>query len=378
MALACQGKHVSPLAAATHKRGVIAPLVLIERVKRHLESGVISSMHEQVLSLLRLHPGPDEAALTAARALPETPYTLALRYALGDTVGFDTATPLIAAAARIRHPNRDDLQLIAHVGDLGPDGAHAARHTFSVTVDEYGLHHGRIDASPPPRLVDPHYIAIMRHPSTPRNEWEDRMYNRFSEQDEGLILLAATILPSCLESFFAEAVRSLVDNLKSSAADWHNKAYLTLLLDPTVTLTPMAYRAMVCGLAVKEPGQKAMAVDALVGSWTEGRLDISMMAIVMREMMETPLLKAARIAKSLSAAALAHEQAPRMVFDLLCEAILFEAPSPPKDTAALLELMLAVALEANTSMPEATRSAVALMRIGGKGKAAQKELLARC
>ncbi len=157
-----------------------------------------------------------------------------------------------------------------------------------------------------------------------------------------------------------------------------NRAYLALLLDLTVPFTPMAYRTLALGLAGKEPGQTAMAIDALIAAWTEGRLEVPVLSNTLRELMQTPLVKLARYGKSLSLAARAHEHAPRLVFDLLCDAVRFDGEAPPKDAAALLELLLGLALELAEPLPGSTRTAIEKMKLGGKGKAAKQELLARC
>lgn len=381
MNLAAQGKSISPLAVPTHKRGFIDARVLVERIKRHHELGIKSSLHEQVLSLLRLAPGADESILELARRLPESTYTLALRYALGDSIKIGSEKELIVAAGRIRHPNEDDPNLVKLFGELGPDGPHAARYAFSVIESKsetYTFYHGLVAVSPTPRIVEQNYLAIMRHPVQTENEWSTLYRNLFGGEDESLILLSATLMPSSLEAYFAEGVRNLSNNLDWWEAQWYNKAYLALLLDPTVPFTPMAYRTLACALAGKEPGQTAIAIDALIAGWTEGRLEASALAAVLRELMHSPLVKLARYGKSLSLAARAHEHAPRLIFDLLCEVIRFDTDVPPKDTAALLELLLSVAIELGEPLPNSTKAALKAMKFGGKGKAAQKELLERC
>ncbi len=378
MDLASQGQSVSPLAAPTHRRGFIAPHTLIARYMRHYELGISAPLHEQVLSLLRLAPAADKSVLAMAETLPQTPYGRALRYALGMDVPVGEPKPLYVAAGRIRHPHADDASLMAAFGELGPDGPHAARYTFSVTTskgDGYTFHYGHIDPQPLPRLVEPDYLAIMRHPVKAETDWGETLRNHFGADNESLTLLSATLLPSSLEAFFAEAVFKLSNNLDWWEAQWYNKAYLALLLDPTVPYTPMAYLALACGLAGKEPGQTAMAIDALVAGWTEGRIDVSQLGAVLRQLMQTPLVKLARYGKSLSTAARAHAQAPRLVFEVLCEMLRLECDAAPKDTAALLELLLELGLQLGSAMPAATRTAIEKMQLSGKGNTAQKELL---
>ena len=381
MNLAVLGHSVSPLATPTHKRGFIAAPVLVERISRHMQLGTESSRHEQVLSLLRLAPTRDAGVLASARTLPETPLTLALRYALGDSIEVGGEKDLFVAAGRIRHTNEDDANLIKLFGELGPDGPQVARYVFSVKTtksENYTFYHGHVAATPAPRVVAPNFVAIMRHPPPQEDSWNYYRPERFGGENESLILFSATILPSSLEAFFAEGVRALSNNLDWEGAQWYDKAYLALLLDRTVPFTPLAYRTLACALGGKEPGQTAMAIDALIAGWIEARLEVITLAGVLRELLQTPLFKLARYGKSLALAARAHEHAPWLVFDLLCEAIRFDTDPPPKDTSALLELLLSVALELHEPLPNSTRAAIEKMKLSGKGKAAQKELLARC
>jgi hypothetical protein len=177
-----------------------------------------------------------------------------------------------------------------------------------------------------------------------------------------------------LEAFFAEGAHALSNNLDWWAAEWQNKAYLQHLLDPTVPVISMAALALACGLAGKDPGQTAVAEDALVASWIEGRLDVAALADALRVLIRTPLAKPPRFAKSLGAAASAHSLAPRLVYELLCM-VIQEPSATPKNIAALLELLHELKLELAQPLPEATRAALASMVLSGKGKALQKALL---
>lgn len=89
----------------------------------------------------------------------------------------------------------------------------------------------------------------------------------------------------------------------------------------------------------------------------------------------TPLVKGARYAKSLAAAAQAGGAMPTCVFNLLCAMV--EAPGTTwrKDHAPLLELLLELHLAHDLALPASTSAALAAMKLSAKGKAAQKQLL---
>jgi hypothetical protein len=374
MEFASRGSGLPPLAAPTHQLGYIDPAVLVERVAAEQAQGIESPRQEQVLSLLRLVPGRDQTVLAKARKLDPTPYVLALRYALGDDVEIGKEARLFVAAARIRHPQQDDPALVLRYGDCGPDTCRHAQYRFRVAVSEHGWTYGHVDATPAAKVSDPDFLASLRHMA---GSDDDRLWfhAHFGGEDEGLVLMAASIVPSDSAAFFAEGVRRLSNNLDWSAAEWHNRGYLAILLDPTVGCSDMATLCLACGLAGKEPGQTALAVDAMLAAWLEARLDASSLALTMRDGVTSNIFKAARLHKSLSNAARTHESAPWLVFQVLCDLVCLDASDLPKDTSALLDLLLEVRLLTGQYLPEVSRQHIAAMRLSGKGKAAQKELL---
>jgi len=382
MEILMQGKSVSPLAAATHQRGYINPAILIKRARDQHASGLQQPLQEQVLSLLRLAPSNDPALRQQAASLPDTPYHHALRYALGSQVsiaakGKDSA--LYIAAARARYPDEDDTNLIQLYGDFGPDGAHAARYRFDIEAreSEYTTFYDTyLSVTPAPRPIDPVYLSILRHPRDEKSDGKIWRGQDFSGGNESQILWSASMLPSCLEAVFAEGTQAIANNLDWWEVAWQNKTYLNLLLDPTVPMNGCAITLLAFALAGKEPGQTAIAIDALVASWLEGRLEAAALANVICGLLATPQVKASRYAKSLGKAARAHALAPQLVFQLLCTIVTQSPQSPPKDMAMLLELLNELRLELTQSLPEHTLAALQIMQIGGKGKTALKTLLA--
>jgi len=61
----------------------------------------------------------------------------------------------------------------------------------------------------------------------------------------------------------------------------------------------------------------------------------------------------------------------------LCAAAEARPADPPKDTAALLELLLEIVVAHELRLPVSTRAALEAMQIGGKGKSLRQQLLAR-
>ena len=377
---AAQGWRLTPLASPTHARGFIDPAVFIERIAAFQARGAVAALGEQVRGLLRLAPPPgtDSAALgKKARALADTPLVRALRHALGEEgVAISGKTQdeqaLFAAAARIRHPGKDDPRVLKALGDLGPDGPCAARYRRAVwprSWDYEGktyVHHDLLLAVADVPTGTPCALMAVRRVGM------DRAF------DEAMLRYVAAVLPSSLESFFAQGCLQIGNNLDWWEAQWQNRAYLAPLLDPTVPVTaaqPMAVQLLALALAGKEPGQTALAVDALVQSFFEGRLDVQALGGELRALLASSLAMAKRYSRSLQAAVRADAGLASPVFELLCEMLAADIDNPPKDLAALMELLLELALTLQRGLPKPTLDVLARLQVGGKGRAVQKSLL---
>lgn len=386
MDIAAQGKRQPPLATPTHKLGFIDPALFVERVANHQKLKIRSPETEQVRALLRLSPaGITKEVLTRSRKLADEPFTRALRYALGDDVKPNRReAALFAAAARIRHPGKDDATLAKIVGDLGPDAALVARYEWRVVSRTWqyqgkDIEHHRlaVTTAKVAKGTAAELLAVLRHPPDEKKErpWYDDW--KFAGIDEAIVLYSATLLPSAPEAFFAEGAQLVGTNLDWWEAQWQNRAYLNLLLDPTTDMTPMATLLLALGLAGKEPGQTAIAVDALVHSYSEGRLDVPALGRTLRDLLSTPLVKSARYAKSLAAALRIEPGVAAPLFDILCTALEARPEDPPRDTAMLLDLLQEVAITSERTLPAPARTTIERLKLAGRGRTLQKQLLGR-
>jgi len=376
--------HLSPLSSPTHQRGFIDPQVFVQRVADHLRQALPMPLIEQVQGLLRLAPSADGLALEQARHLPDAPLSRALRYALGDACAPEGEQELLLAAARIRCPDADVPELPAVSIDCEPDGKCAARYQWSVASqtwtreDKVSISYSFIvDSGSAPRGCPEERIAVLRHPPGGANARDHYRWWSFAGIDEAMVHYSATVLPGNLEAFFAEGARALGNNLDWWEAQWQNRAYLQPLLDPTVAMTPMATLALALGLAGTEPGQTALATDALVRTLSDRRLDATTLGTVIGKLLATPMIKAARYRKSLQQSLQMAPQLADAVFDLLCTALCPQTSPLPKEVAELLELLLELMIDRHRSLPPAIRETLASLRLGGKGKPVQRELLSR-
>lgn len=365
---------LSPLSCATHMRGFIDPLVLIERIEVHAVAGAASPLHEQVRALLRLAPANQAQALVRARTLEQTSLVQALRYALGDQVDIGNERALFVAAARIRHPGADDERLLALYGDLGPDGPRAAQYDWirkrHESRDGNSYYLLEMEVAPVPVFAATAFITMRWHEGMPYGD-------QFWSGSESDLLYAASVVPASLEAFFAYGAQRIGFNIDWWEARWQDKVCLALLLDRTTPATVPALRMLAFALGGKEPGQTVMAIDAFVAVLVEGRADVVPVAQYIRDDLLSGHGKAARYAKSLASAARAHPSMPSIVCDAIGVILRFGDASPPKDTAKLLELLLEIGLANGLALPPETRESITLLKLTGKGRLAQCDLLAR-
>lgn len=371
VALALAGKGLTPLTTPTHRGGFIDPSELVARIAAQQQAAVQAELSEQALALMRLVPASMDAtaartALAGAQALKECPPAPgpALRpgrwHCAGTCrCGCGCAPPLpggrthpLAAGGR--------CGTLAAYGDLGPGGPLHARldwHVASRHVErgEYTFHDLTITHTPalqPGQHAQAHHLALAlcaKH--LPDSRWS-------TEHEAGHIRFAAGLLPSDLEPFFAEAALNMGNNVDWWEAQWHNRAYLDVLLDHSAPLGPMARLLLASALAGKEPGQTALAVDALAQVVQDGRMAASALGETLARLWATPLVKGARYAKSLAAAAQAGGAMPACVINLLCAMV--EAPGTTwrKDHALLLELLLELHLAHGLALPAGTTAAL--------------------
>lgn len=382
MDLAALGAGAMPLSAPSHRRGFLDPAVLVERAAQHQAHGVRSGAIDEVAALLRLAGPGTDADRARARALADTPFVHALRYALGEPLAPGVPLALACAASRIRHPRADDATVHALFGDVGPDGSLAARlawdvsHWTSSQRDALVFHELLVHAGHrAPEVGD--LLAVARHPPPAvRQAWGSYRQVSLAGIEPGVVAWSATVLPSDLEAFFAEGSRAIGNNLDWWQAQWQDRAYLEPLLDETVASGPMAMLLLACGLAGKDPGQSALAADALVRMTAEGRLDAPLLAATLQRLLASSLVKPARIRRSLEAAMRIDPTLAPVLADLLCDALPLACSPPPRDIARLLELLHEILLSTGRGLPANAARGIAAWNLGGSGKALQKKLAA--
>ncbi len=332
------GIACAPLAVATHRGGFIDPAVLLQRQLDWPAALPEPSEREQRSALQRLAPGPHPTVLAQLQALPPTAFRLAF------------------AAALQQPPTAPRPYQWRFTSETWQHG------------EQSGVHH-RAFIEPEPKGA-PNQLAwlALHQPGAYFGE------GYREHQTEGMVFYAASLQPAHLEDVLAEGARRLSNNLDWWEAQWPNRAFLQLLLNPCTPMTPMALHCLAFGLAGKEPGQTAVAVDALLQATLQGRLQPKAIGTLLGTLLNGPMLKPARLAKALAAAKRLDPLGPRLVLEVL-QALVAALESAPKDLGSLLELLHETGLELQAPLPTPALERLTTLACVGRAKALQKQLL---
>jgi hypothetical protein len=360
MAFAATSPGAPSMATPTHRRGVIHPVAFVERLAEHQSREAGTSRVDFLTGLMRLVPQGMPAAIEPARRLRDSVFSRALRAALGEAIAVEDPV-LSAAATRVR-------RIVSNAQPV---------RTWRVESDRTSVrtfHYVQVDRVSSSAATDPVASLERRAAVATGQRWFD--YRTVGGADAASIRYYATLLPSDVEHVCADGAAVISRNLDWWQAQWQDKAYLQELLDRPDRLGTMATLLLALGLAGKEPGQTAVAVDVLVQAATDGRLDTHLLATTVAELVRTEHALCARYAKSLGAALRIDPAVTRGVFEVLGAAAVARPDQPPKDTAALLELLHEICAAHHLSLPPAVRASLEAMQLGGKGKALRAALLA--
>ena len=336
IALAAEGRGLGAWAAPTHRGGFIDPAALQQRALDFRVAGVRPPARERQLAMLRLPPG---AASDAVRR----------------ELGAGPAAPM---------PGEHFGWRVSWQTYPLPDGKSQRTYTFHIDGDRAG------------RDSDPDDWCSARLEPV---GWEGTYGRPWAVGGDSVaeVRWMATLTPGSLQAFFAEGARAVGQGLQWNEVAWQLRAYLEPLLDPAVPLGPMGTLLLALGLGEREPGRAAIAVDALVSCAADGRLDVAALGEELARLTWAGVMPAARLQKSLAAAAARSGPDRHRVLQLLQALCGVAGSGPaPRGYADLLELLLELSLDLQQALPAATAATLAALEIGGKGAAARARLAA--
>ena len=254
-----------PLSTPTHRRGFIDPVKLVGRLAERQRQGVPASRVDFITALMRIAPQGGGAAVAPARKLGTEPLAQALRYALGEEVKVGDRE-LLSVAQRIR----------------GLTGANYAK-PRSWLVGREKLQNSKaivsvkIDRSVPTSARDPVAALEREAAGVELEHWFE--VAAVGCADEGSISYYATIAAGRPRGFRQPKARSSSAAISTGGRrSGRTRPTLRPFLDSTATMGVMATLQLAVALAGKEPGQTAVAVDVLVQSCADGRLDAKLLA----------------------------------------------------------------------------------------------------
>lgn len=335
------------LSAPTHRGGWIDPLAIAERLKTWNKLGDTPPIYDACFALLRLAPeGRKQALGQIAKCNSEV--ADAFRHALGaEGVKIGSHRALWASAARARHPYRDDERVQQKLGDLGPDGAVAAKYASRWTIRGSGAY----------RFFDFHLEVTPRIPKSANGIPTVELLSVSRRIGHGDLDWTARWLgyvwPAGREAYFAVGCQALGQNLDWWEAAWSNKILLEPLLDANCPLGEVGRLLLCIGLFAKEPGEHGLATDALVAAIQDGRVDAQRLASPLIHFLQSGGVKPTRLAKALSIVARQsplHSLVVRELLEAIMVQMLGTKKQVPKDLPQLLELLHELLAEAEESL----------------------------
>jgi hypothetical protein len=189
-------------------------------------------------------------------------------------------------------------------GELGPDGAMAAKYLWNVghVTRTYGGHYDKYS-------VNFYPFHLRAEPVIPKGTGRDlvtilfhsaaRSKENLGGKNANTVRWVATIWPIARESFFAAGTRAIAMTMNSSAVHHETPAYLEPLLDPDTPLKPMALLLLALGLAAGKPAEYDVAVQVLTAAIEDGRVDDIKLGDILGQLLPTGLISLGRWAKTL-------------------------------------------------------------------------------
>jgi hypothetical protein len=375
---AAAGRARPLLSAPTHAGGWIAATTLLGRLRR---DGEPDDEADLVLALLRLAPDGRSRGLREAAGLPGETGAV-VRFALGgDDEQPASAGAVWVAAVRARFPRRDAPDLGRAFQKLGSGAARIDRPQIRIeqTGDKYIWHHLYVTPDEPGRPPSALYPTVAVHARSGRRPWAGSWYwwgagwGGTGAETEADVRWCATLQPGDPESFLAEGLARIGNNLDWSEARWELRAFLEPLLELPTSFSSIATRLLTLALAAKEPGIRGLAGDIAARALTDGRLAASALGAALGEAWGTPLVTPRRFALSLASAGAVSDESRARIREAL---VLGLRTRPHADAAQVLELLHELCHAEEVGVADAqARAALESYKSGKAGRIA-KGLLA--
>ncbi len=179
----------------------------------------------------------------------------------------------------------------------------------------------------------------------------------------GTVRWSATLIPHQPESFFAEGAARIGNNLDWAKVDWAALAFLEALRTAPRPWSPFAVLVLVLGLASREPGHNALAVDLTIAELDAHRLDTRALIAPLARLHAARFLKTPRWTRALGQVAAASPNCRSEVLVVLQSVLRGDPKNAPRDDKALVDLLLELLADAGATLTdEAARTYLAASR----------------
>jgi hypothetical protein len=193
--------------------------------------------------------------------------------------------------------------------------------------------------------------------------------------DASMIRWLSTIWPGNLQPFFALAIKSYDPGWWE--ANWDLQSYFDALLTPELEFGQLGTLFLVAGLAAKEVGQKTTTIDATILGIAEQRLEASLVAGYLQQLMGEREFLVSRWTKAFGQVAAASTQHAIFVADIIERSLDFDPKDSPRDLGGLIELLYELRIELGQELQhEVARTFFSQSNKGGKLGTFGKLLLA--
>lgn len=355
------------LSAPTHKGGWIDPLVLPERIKAWQSASVKLDKADFIQALLRLAPEHRTEALYLVPS-GDSEFLNSLRYALGAELVGSPSPELWVAAFRCRSPRGLNEQLRNKHRELGPDSAVPAEYKENLkafTDKNKGVFGTSFDhqASGMPIISSPEYSSRAAQKYFPT----ELLHCKTVHWDTSDAI--ELFWPQFRESYFYYHVRRVAGFLDSSGNYW--KGSWDSLFDPDVSASGMASWLIALGLSAKQTEAARLALDALIATIDDDRLDGPTFGIVLGKLLPTGHMTLSRWITGLKDVARISPVHRNFVLRTI-EYCLGTIPTDDMKSApiSMLELLYEC-LSASGEIITLESARNYLQKVGGKGKGAK-------
>jgi len=363
------------LAAPTHVRGWIAPIVLCERLIELQAAGMDALECDMIQALLRMAPHGRADALKLAGEI-KGGAGKALRWSLGGDEKIkrsDRKHPLLWLAAGRARDQHGVLDALGKFGltDLGADAIMPAEYSWKARISKHGYgsqfyRYPKLDVT-----IEPKGESGVRMSTFPTTALHARVSNWsiYGAAAEWLSNWIAMNWPINCDAFHAAGIEAMMWRIDDPSSTMEpNFAFLSPIFEPDRPLTAMACLALCVGLVGRDADARTSAIDALAEAIQDGRAYYNDLADILIKLSEGGWLKLNRLADALGEVARLSAMHGHVVACIL-ERWLARQTGPHRDTHHVLTLLLE--LLSRFGLPLADEARGVLENLKGSSKTAK-------